>query len=164
MPSLIEILISLAFTGIGIIGGYAFQRIADRRQYLAIATPRQRKLTATWTGTVQQVATDDRAAVELPITLELQAGSRTIRGSAKIEDEGRLFEFDVDGAFLSGSYLRLNYSAEKSPSAALDFGVLFLRVGDIPETMTGRLVGYGSITNSLINGTVEVKRQDENAA
>jgi len=69
------------------------------------------------------------------------------------------FEFLIEGAFYHDKYLRLNYTATGCSCHAIDFGTLFLVVDAYPKKMLGELSGYGSITDGLISGKIQVNRR-----
>ena len=125
-----------------------------------ITTARQKALTGTWSGKCIQDQSTKRESQELTFKLELNAGRRRISGILYVEDTND-FQFSIEGAFYHNKYLRLNYTAHGATEDAIDFGSIFLVLGDFPNKMNGKLVGYGSISEAIISGTVEFIKPKE---
>lgn len=77
-----------------------------------------------------------------------------------IVSENMEYEFDLEGAFYHNKYLRLHYTASGKTESAVDFGSIFLVLGDFPNKISGKLAGYGSISEALISGSLSFEKQN----
>lgn len=137
--------------------GYYLHRALEKRQLPRISDARRKSITGNWAGVYYQDANEKRDAQEIRVSLELTAGSRLVTGMMRISDAAD-FQFHVEGAFYHDRYLRLNYTASGATEHAIDFGAIFLVLGDLPDKMSGKVAGYGSISESLISGVVDLKK------
>jgi hypothetical protein len=142
-------------TLVGSIAGFYINRGLEKLHLPKIG--RRDAISGEWEGIYHQEANEKREAQDIALRLSLKAGSRAIKGSLDIRDEED-FEFDIEGAFYHERYLRLNYTTTGSSATTIDFGAMFLVLADRPDSMSGRLAGYGSQSSGLISGTVELRR------
>jgi len=157
-----DILIDIVFAFVFIIVGFYVTRALEKRHLPKITTARQKAITGEWNGIYKQENNDNREGCELSIKMNLSAGSRLVVGVMTVSEETK-FEFNIDGSFYHNKYLRLNYTASGETESAVDFGSIFLVLGDFPNKMSGRLAGYGSVSESLISGVITMeKNNDEN--
>ncbi len=156
---LTQVIFSIAMTVVGSFWGYYLTRTLDKRSLPKIEASRRRAMEGHWVGEFHQQASLNRPATTINIHLEIQAGRRQVTGKMWVEDNSK-FEFKIQGAFYHNRYLRLNYTAFGESESAIDFGSLFLILGDFPKKMHGNLAGYGSLSETLIAGTLELTKQD----
>ncbi|MEJ2453645.1 MAG: hypothetical protein P8103_05755 [Candidatus Thiodiazotropha sp.] len=153
----IEIAFAVTLTLVGSIAGFYINRGLENLHLPKIGRTRRQAISGDWEGVYHQQANEKREAQEIVFRLSLKAGSRAIKGRLEIRDNTD-YEFDIEGAFYHERYLRLNYTAAGSSAASIDFGAMFLVLADRPDTMSGLLAGYGSLSEGLINGTVDLRR------
>ena len=155
--SIYEIILSIVSTIVGIIGGGYFSRFLEMSYLPKITAARRIALSGKWKGMYLQEKNEKRAKQNIPVEVTLNAGSRRVTGIMQLKD-GSDFQFDVEGSFSHDMYLRLNYSASGATKDAIDFGVIFIKLGQFPNKMTGKLAGSGSISETLISGSVELTK------
>ncbi len=153
----IEIVFAVTLTLVGSITGFYINRGLENLHLPKIGRKRRQAISGDWEGVYHQAANEKREAQEIAFRLSLKAGSRAIKGRLDVRDTTD-YEFGIEGAFYHERYLRLNYTAVGSSAHAIDFGSMFLVLADYPDHMSGLLAGYGSLSEGLINGTVELKR------
>jgi hypothetical protein len=149
--------IDIVFAFVFIVVGFYITRALEKRHLPKITASRKKAISGEWAGVFRQDQNENREEKEFPIKLTLIAGTRSITG-IMVVDENATFEFRVDGTFYHNKYLRLNYTASGVTEAAVDFGSIFLVLGDYPDRMTGKLAGYGSISESLISGPLTLEK------
>jgi len=154
----VQILFSFALMIVGSFWGYFLNRILDQKSLPKIEASRRRSLRGCWHGVYKQDYNHKRPSVEIPIEIELKVGPRKVTGVMFVSDTSR-FEFNLEGAFYHNKYLRLSYTAHGETEDVIDFGALFLVLGDIPNKMAGNVAGYGSMTEGLISGTVSLVKK-----
>ncbi len=70
--------------------------------------------------------------------------------------------FKFKDLFYYNRYLRLTYTTTDETEDTIDFGSVFLILGDVPTSMVGKIVGYGSISQTLISGTMQLEKVKRN--
>jgi len=154
-----EILVDFVFAFAFIFIGYYVTRALEKRQLPKIETARQKAISGKWSGIYKQEANEKRDGCELSIDMDLKAGPRKIVGTM-IVSEDMEYEFDIEGAFYHNKYLRLHYTASGKTESAVDFGSMFLVLGDFPNKMSGKLAGYGSVSETLITGNLMIEKHN----
>jgi len=155
--NIIEITFAVALTITGSFFGFYLNRALEKRYLPKITSARQKAISGVWEGTYKQEDSEKRDEQNISFKLTLNAGSRTVTGLMSVVDTTN-FEFHVEGSFYHNKYLRLNYTASGITEDAIDFGSIFLILGDYPNKMAGKLVGYGSISETLISGIIELNK------
>jgi hypothetical protein len=155
--SLIEIIFALALTVAGSFWGFYLNRYLEKRHLPKITAARQKAISGEWIGIYAQDENDNRERKDLSIVLRLDAGPRLVNGLMIVSEETK-FQFHIEGSFYHNKYLRLNYIASGDTEYAIDFGSIFLVLGDYPNKMTGKLAGYGSISEALISGSISLEK------
>lgn len=154
MEFLINIVVAFAFIFIG----FYVTRALEKRHLPKIALARRKAISGKWFGVYHQDSNKNRDGHDLAITLEIEAGARLIVGRMTVEEDA-IYEFSVEGSFYHNKYLRLNYTASGNTESAVDFGSMFLVLGDFPNKIAGKLAGYGSVSEALISGTLVLEKQ-----
>ena len=154
---MVEILIDVVLALVFIVVGFYITRALEKRHLPKIAVARQKAITGKWFGVYRQEDNDNREGCELSIKMYLKAGSRSIIGTMTVSEDTE-YEFNIEGSFYHNKYLRLNYTASGKTESAVDFGSMFLVLGDFPDKMSGKLAGYGSVSESLISGNLAIER------
>lgn len=150
-------LLNIVFFLLGPFFGFFVSFWLEKQRLPRITSARREAITGTWEGVFEQEKNERREPQKIAIKLQLKAGSRSVTGVMSVKDNA-VFRFDVDGAFYHNRYLRLNYIACGETENAIDFGAVFLILGDFPNKMVGKLAGYGSISETLIAGVVALKK------
>ncbi len=156
--NLFEVLFAVALTIAGSFWGFYLNRFLERKSLPKITLARRKAISGKWIGKYAQDDNINRERKDLSIELELNAGSREIKGKMIVEEERLKFEFSILGSFHHNKYLSLNYTASEETAGAIDFGSIFLSLGDFPDKMTGKVAGYGSISEALISGDIHVEK------
>ncbi len=154
----IDVYFNLGLAVATLFAGYYLNRHLDERSLPKISRARRKSLSGTWQGIYRQDSSNGRAALELALSVTLTAGRRTVHGAMEVMDAGVTFEFRVAGSFHHDEYLRLTYDAVGKTEHAKDFGVVFLRLNGLANGLAGRIAGYGSVSEALISGTVELRK------
>ena len=155
----IEIIFAIVLTMVGSIWGFYINGALEKRRLPKITSARQKAISGTWVGTYKQAESKNREKQDISIKLTLNAGSRLVTGIMLVTDTAE-FQFHIEGSFYHNKYLRLNYTASGVTEDAIDFGSVFLVLGDYPNKMAGKLAGYGSISESLISGSIELNKHN----
>ena len=154
-----EIFIDVVSALIFIVVGFYITRYLEKRHLPKIAIARQKAITGKWHGVYRQEPNDNREGCELSINLDLNAGPRSIIGTMSVSEDV-LYEFNIEGSFYHNKYLRINYTASGKTESAVDFGSIFLVLGDFPNKMSGKLAGYGSVSEALITGGLTIEKNN----
>ncbi len=152
-----QIIFAIVMAIIGSFMGFYITRFLEKRHLPKITKARQKAINGKWEGTYKQDANKHREEKALKIEFILEALPRKIIGKMIVEDEKK-YTFSIEGPFYHNKYLRLNYTASNETEFAIDFGSIFLVLGDYPDTMDGKIAGYGSMSRALISGNVSIKK------
>jgi hypothetical protein len=94
------------------------------------------------------------------VDLEITAGRKAVTGKAwsRVDIDGQQIsvDFDLVGGFFHDRFLKLNY--RNLNPANIQFGAIILELASDPKKMNGVYAGYGSISDGLVSGTVELAR------
>jgi hypothetical protein len=130
----------------------------------AIKTPARsaESLSGNWSGTFSQ----DLGPLGLPINyrvqLSLVAETERLTGSMTIIDyphpqKGPVtMNLSVDGVMSYERFVQINYSS--LDSGVLQFGALLSELSGLGNTMNGRFIGYGAISQRIVSGTFELQK------
>lgn len=160
--SYIEILFALTITIVGSFWGFYLNRFLEKRHLPKITAARQKALSGEWKGIYTQERNESREKRDFSIVLSLDAGPRLVTGVMHVVEENE-FQFHTEGSFYHNKYLRLSYTASGDTENAIDFGSIFLVLGDYPNKMSGKLAGYGSISENLISGSIVLEKHNKSS-
>ncbi|WP_454063225.1 hypothetical protein [Candidatus Nitrospira salsa] len=151
---------SVLLTMVSLIVGFGLNLLAMRMSQPKIRSSRQRILKGAWNGKFKQEANENRESKEFLLKIELDPGKRMIIGKMWVTDKIN-FECTLEGTFHHDQYLRLHYSPTGNNKDFIDFGSILLAVSKTGTEMNGRVMGYGSISEAFISGTLKLTKDDE---
>jgi hypothetical protein len=124
--------------------------------YQAVGARRSRILAGTWVGKACQDEGRDGGPISYNLTFNLNISWRVVKGRALVKYADRESRFRLEGGFLHGQFFRVEYSSTNS--AAIEFGSIVLRLSADGQTLTGKFVGYGSSSDRLVGGTMNLAK------
>jgi len=134
----------------------------DRLQRSKLTKARRSALTGRWRGTLSQEVGVRATPADAKLELELRCGWRTVRGAGVlrvVSDGGvRSTVFHLRGGFLFDRFLRMEYKNTKGH--VVQFGSVVLELLAEGDELDGRYAGYGSISSTLVSGTVRLKKDE----
>ena len=133
-----------------------FDRVGDRRAALV----------GCWQGELMQGGVLGET-LRLRLRLDVTAASKEIKADAQVvgpmpgkpelgPDHIRI-DWHLTGGFFHDSLLKLDYQ-HKNP-AVVQLGTVILRLHSDGETMTGRVIGWGHITQTIVGAEVTLRKQ-----
>ena len=140
--------------------GFILHTSLDRRHLPFVEKGRRKAVTGEWEGELSQQDNENRTGVTIPIQLSFKANARSVTGTMTIrerEPEG-IYTFDVTGSFHFDKYLRFEYGTSGSKDTTIDFGNMFMMLNNTSTEMTGKMVGFGSISNTLIASDIKLEK------
>jgi hypothetical protein len=153
-----DVFFNVGLATVTLFAGYYLNRFLDGRTLPKIGRARRKSLTGAWSGTYRQAGAGARPALSLPLKVNIKAGRRAVTGDMTVTDAEVTFEFTIAGSFHHDEYLRLTYDAVGKTEQAKDFGVVFLRLNSLANGLAGSIAGYGSVSEAMIAGSVELKK------
>jgi pyrimidine deaminase RibD-like protein len=124
---------------------------------------RRRAIYGTWIGEITsfQELTDQKPSFKAPITMTLEADGDAIGGDGSFVRLGETYKFSLKGDLTSDEHiLALSWN---HPSPRFAFGNMILRLNDEATGLKGKAVGYGSLTEKIIVGTVAIRKDTTKA-
>ena len=132
----------------------------ERRGLKAITKSRHQLLHgSTWHGTASNFDIPGETPTLPPfeITFHFFVRGRLVTGDSVFHRNEREFKPTFKGGFYNDSYLKLEYSHSHPVMA---FGYMILKLEDIPDMMSGKVVAYGALSKRIIVGKVELTRNN----
>ena len=122
---------------------------------------RQKALNGKWQGTFHQEVGPDGKPVSGDYSLQLTASSRVVRGegSTHLQLGGKNLEakFRIVGGLLYTRVFRFAY--DNVDETAIHLGSMMLELSDDGRSLRGRFIAYGMVSQRLVYGTIEFKKQ-----
>jgi hypothetical protein len=122
---------------------------------------RRRSVNGRWRGTLQQIGSQLSDVQAHTLDMSLDPQWRTIKGTAffiaSIGGKDITVDLRIRGGFLYERFLKIDYF--HSDSAHMQFGTAVLVLSDDGRTLSGRYVGYGSLTKQIVTGLIELAKQ-----
>jgi hypothetical protein len=122
-------------------------------------------LRGVWTGMLDQPEGPWGQPLKLNSRLMLTSGRQELTGRLIIDhinpDEDITNTFKVNGVFSYERFVQLNYTSENP--MMIQFGAMLCELDDTGRKMSGKLIGYGSISRKIISGSLEFSKEPEEA-
>jgi hypothetical protein len=136
--------------------------IREHRRVLDGAAPtdsaRRKALYGNWIGEIEsfrQVGKPD-SFFKAPIQFALMEEGQAIAGKGSFVLKDETFTFSLTGDMTSDEHtVALTYN---HPSPRFAFGNMILRFDDEAKHLSGKAVGYGSLSQQIVFGTVAAKK------
>lgn len=145
---------------VAIIGGFCtilspiltllFKSYLENRQFISLSANRRKAIYGLWKGKTIQNRGPQGQPIEAELTLNLMPKKRLVKGEAEVRWQQITMRINVEGGFYNDFFIRLNYHS--ADEAQLNFGVLFLKLSANSKILKGKLIGYGSESEALIDG------------
>lgn len=166
----ITIRISLVILGAVVSGmvGATFRKLWDERDLLVIEAGRKEALTGAWNGHFEQnLGPGGETPLHGSILLELVRPTRKlVKGNATftavIDGKHLPATIHFEGGFRNDRFAALNYV--NMDKATVHFGHFLLELSPDGRKLTGKFLGYGFISETLVEGTVELTKADSPTA
>jgi hypothetical protein len=145
-------------TVLSLAGAYCYSQFSHKSHQNIIAQARDTQINgSTWQGMTSSIDVpgEDVPAKSFLMTFHFIVKDDQITGIASFEHDGQLFEISFKGEFFNESYLKLEYVHLKGVNA---FGYIILKLDQIPTTMSGKCVVYGSVTHQISVGKIDLKK------
>jgi hypothetical protein len=150
---IIVAIISGVFGIVSPITAYVVTRIYDRR-VLGKIVGRRKALIGKWKGNIVQDS--DRELGEMGIDMVFTSSGKVIEGDCEfIFPEGnrvRVIKLKFIGGFYHERFVKFDYTNPED--GVIQFGCAIMILASEGKRLEGRYVGYGSITNRIVSGTV----------
>lgn len=142
-----------------VLGAFA-NKWFDSNPNLWIGGKRRRALQGRWRGALKQLDSDLSDVEVHTLEMSFAPRLRTIKGTAFFTATVKGTELTVDlqvrGGFLHDRFLKVDYS--HSDEAHIQFGSAVLLMSDDGRSLTGRYVGYGSLTKQIVTGLITLSK------
>lgn len=120
---------------------------------------RRKALYGNWNGEIQNFLQpgDKAPTFKAPIKLTLLEDGDVIAGRGSFIRDGDTYRFSLTGDITSDEHTVA--LAGNHPSPRFAFGTMILRLDDEAKGLIGKAVGYGSLSQRIVIGTVELKKE-----
>jgi hypothetical protein len=154
-PAVIAAIISGSIAIVLPIITYGVTRFYDRRGMRKIEG-RRNAIVGTWDGEIAQEVDGKLVSMKLGITFT--AGKKVIEGTGKFINPvtNLLTELKFNGGFYHEQFVKLDFT--NTDDIIVQFGCSILQLSSVGRTMQGRYVAYGSFTNLIVSGEVNLRR------
>ena len=132
-----------------------FKQAYDRRT-LGNIKGRRKAVIGTWKGTISQEI--NHKLTDFNLEIIFTAGKKIVQGDAAFisPTNNELTKLKFIGGFYHDKFIKFEY---KNPDELIiQFGSSILDLSADGRSLTGKFIGYGSVTNMIINGEVTLKR------
>ena len=135
---------------------------SKNRHLNKISEDRKAALEGDWVGTgIQEVGPDGSGPFPTKVFARCEVSKREVVGNFNYQYELNNKRISLDmkltGGFLYDRYLRLHYNNQKA--TIINFGSAVLELDASAMKLSGRFVGYGSNTEGLVFGSIELHKQ-----
>ena len=119
-------------------------------------------MTGIWTGKYEQLdpikeGDETSARPSGNLTLDLDAGKRTIKGEMTLEwttGINRTDKWFCKGGFKSERFLEITF--QNRDDKIIQFGSLLMELDPLGKNLSGRVQGFGPVSGRIISGLVEL--------
>lgn len=135
-------------------------RIFDSDSLPGTRNVRQISITGRWEGTIHQEGGVRGASVDQQLTIVLKSTRRNTQGEGvlrvALQNNAFTTHVRVKGKFVYERFLKLEYEFEQG---VMQFGFVLLELSPDGNTLEGRWMGFGALSQSLIYGTMRLRKQ-----
>ena len=121
---------------------------------------RRKALRGRWRGTLKQLDSEVTGVEAHTLEMSFLPRWRTVTGTAffiaTMHGTDITVDLSVRGGFLHGRFLKIDYS--HSDEAHMQFGSAVLGLSDDGKALSGRYVGYGSLTKQIVTGLITLSK------
>ena len=128
----------------------------DQQDLPRVSAERRSAIAGTWTGTVHQDSEENRPEASFRITMQLTIKGKLIIGRGDFDNENRHISVTCRGGFLEASYIKIDYR-DKNPEV-VRYGTAVGNLSAEANRLTGKFLGYGTITEGLVTGHFELHK------
>jgi hypothetical protein len=134
---------------------YAVTRIYDRRE-LGKIVGRRKALIGTWRGNIVQDNSSELGALNIDMTFT--SSGKIVEGNCELiyPVGNQLIKLRFIGGFYHERFVKFDYT--NPDEAVVQFGSAVMILDSTGKLLEGRYVGYGSLTNQIVSGTVVMHR------
>jgi hypothetical protein len=144
--------------------------IRDALDGLVIRSP---AISGEWAGVVYQYDSMDSEPSEFVAEATLIADRKSISGRIQVQFPEKLkrpidgpgplsVQFKVTGGLMYERYLQLNYLSEDP--AVVQFGAWIMELDDHAQELTGRYIGYGAYSKTIVFGLTKLTKRSSSAS
>jgi hypothetical protein len=127
-----------------------------RRSFRPLAPSRRQAIQGVWRGNTVQEKGPTGEAAEVDLLLTLRAFRNVVKGHARVRWKSVEERVALEGGFRSDSFLLLTYNS--TSAITLNFGTLLLRLSANGDRLHGRMLGFGSESETIVHGCTELQR------
>jgi hypothetical protein len=139
---------------------FLLTRVYDSRSLKILSKERRNTLNGLWQGKVTQEM-GSRGFVDYPVTFEIKAQRKSVISKSTIiyhdDPYNQAVIFEMQGGFLHNRFLKLDYNSS-SNRGAVHFGTTIHELSADGKQLNGRFVGFGLETQSLVAGTINLRK------
>ena len=153
--AIIVAIISGSVAIISPISTYVITRMYDRRG-LGKITGRRKALLGTWKGSILQDADSEWGKMNIDMTFI--SNGKIVEGNCTLiyPVDNQVIKLKFTGGFYHERFIKFDYT--NPDESVVQFGSAVMILDSNGKTLEGRYVGYGSITNRIVSGTVLMHR------
>lgn len=134
------------------------KNIFDNRIFKVINSNRKDILKGHWKGKIIQTPEINNNFFEFKLTIHFTPHRKKIYGQAKLETLDSMHDLNLSGGFQTNDMIILSYN---NPSNKLiQFGTALFTLKSDGTHIEGKFVGYGPSTQTIVNGTVLLEKEN----
>jgi hypothetical protein len=159
-PETIKLLVGAGGTIAGAVATVFVKEWLERRGLKGISKSRHKFLHgSTWQGKASNFDIPGETPTLPPfeITFHFFVRGRVVKGDAVFHRNNQEFRPTFKGGFYNDSYLKLEYTHNHPVMA---FGYMVLKLDEVPNTMNGKVVAFGALSQRIIVGKVELTKSN----
>jgi hypothetical protein len=117
---------------------------------------RRKAVIGIWDGTISQETVGTPMLIN--IRMQFTAGGRKVKGNCQLTSpvNNRYMKLDFIGGFYHADFMKFDYL--NHDNSVVQFGSAVLFLSPDGRNLTGRFAGYGSTTNSIVSGEVDLNK------
>ena len=130
-----------------IVQNLSFSPISDRKK---------RVLKGSWRGVTKQASVRDGTLIEVDLVIDFKTRWRRISGKSRVKGGGDELDIAFTGGYKELDHVFLEYSSKTKYK--VNFGCAILKLNGNGDTLHGKVIGYGNMSDALISGDMTLKK------
>jgi hypothetical protein len=151
-----EILSKFAIAGLTAGAGWAAKKVKEEWKYRLPSRSFRRNIHGNWSGQVTGSFKDKPFA--FPINLHLRPSWRATIGDGELTANAIAGSFKIKGGLFSREFLKLEYWS--MDAGRTQFGTIVLRLTPSGNRLSGRFVGYGAFSETVVDGQITLDKRE----
>lgn len=133
--------------------------LRENLKWAPISAKRRKLVCGSWRGVTHQAVGPDGSPMDVEIITEISTSWRRLKTHTRIRGGGIELKSTARGGFVWGDYLVATYK-NINPNL-VNFGTVLLRLHADGRHLSGRMIGYGTKSERIIHGEMELEKVED---